>query len=69
MEQNLTFVNPRKVIAPLWQFGQQLINDLELVDALPGFQINFVLHSAGMIERIMLNNLYLLLKSCFTIKA
>jgi transcriptional regulatory protein LevR/transcriptional regulator with AAA-type ATPase domain len=54
MEQNLTFVNPRKVIAPLWQFGQQLINDLELVDALPGFQINFVLHSAGMIERIIL---------------
>ena len=54
MEQNLTFVNPRKVIEPLWQFGHQLINDLELTDALPGFQINFVLHSAGMIERIVL---------------
>ncbi|MDU4624007.1 MAG: PRD domain-containing protein, partial [Enterococcus gallinarum] len=54
MEQNLTFVNPRKVIEPLWQFGHQLINDLELTDAIPGFQINFVLHSAGMIERIVL---------------
>lgn len=54
MEQNLTFVNPQKVIEPLWQFGYQLIHDLELIDAIPGFQINFVLHSAGMIERIVL---------------
>ena len=34
--------------------GNLAINDLELTDAIPGFQINFVLHSAGMIERIVL---------------
>ncbi len=54
LEENFTYINAKKVVDPLWQFSIELIRDLELNDARQGFQINFVLHTAGMLERIVL---------------
>ncbi len=42
------------MVEPLWKFGEEIIHDLDLVGAQQGFQINFVMHGAGMLERILL---------------
>lgn len=54
LEENFTYVNAKKVVEPLWKFGEEIIHDLDLVGAQQGFQINFVMHGAGMLERILL---------------
>ncbi|WP_445971458.1 hypothetical protein IGI71_001311 [Enterococcus sp. DIV1279b] len=54
LEENFTYINAKKVVEPLWKFGEEIIHDLDLVGAQQGFQINFVMHGAGMLERILL---------------
>ncbi|HLQ40281.1 MAG TPA: sigma 54-interacting transcriptional regulator [Tetragenococcus sp.] len=54
LEQNFTFLNPKKIIEPLWQFTREIMYHWEVSETEQGFLINFLLHSAGMIERIIL---------------
>ena len=53
MSDSFSFVNPSKLIDPLWQFAKHLSSLLPQSDDLYHFQINLVMHTAGAIERIM----------------
>lgn len=55
LEKNFTFLNPKKMIEPLWQFAEDVMTAWEISLEERGFKINFVLHAAGMLERILLN--------------
>ena len=50
MEESFTFINPRKLIAPLWRFAQSLIESNGEA-ANYALMVNFVMHMAGVIER------------------
>lgn len=50
MEESFTFINPRKLIAPLWRLAQSLIESNGEA-ANYALMVNFVMHMAGVIER------------------
>ncbi|MGM9902945.1 MAG: sigma-54-dependent transcriptional regulator [Enterococcus sp.] len=52
---NFTFINANKLINPLWQFAKEVAEKTEMDAQEYGFMINLVLHTVGMIERIILN--------------
>ena len=55
LEKSFTFLNPQKMIEPLWQFTSDVMNSWEISIDGKGFRINFLLHAAGMLERVLLN--------------
>ena len=55
LETNFTFLNPKKMIEPLWQFTADVMHTWQIATAEKGFRINFLLHSAGMLERVLLD--------------
>ena len=55
IEQNFTFINGTKLIDPLWNFSAQVSEKLSIENHGYSFKINLVLHTVGMIERILLN--------------
>ncbi len=52
---NFTFINGEKLIDPLWKFADGLMDSASIDVKEYGFMINLVLHAAGMIERVILN--------------
>lgn len=55
LENNYTFLNPKKMIEPLWQFASDIMNSWHIASEEKGFRINFLLHAAGILERVLLN--------------
>ncbi|MBS4534488.1 sigma 54-interacting transcriptional regulator [Clostridium sp. D2Q-14] len=55
LEKNFTFLNPKKMIDPLWQFTEDIMNTWRVSKEEEGFRINFLLHAAGMLERVLLH--------------
>lgn len=55
LEKSFTFLNPKKIIDPLWQFTSDVMNTWQISREEKGFRINFLLHVAGMLERVLLN--------------
>ncbi|MGX2944067.1 sigma 54-interacting transcriptional regulator [Enterococcus alishanensis] len=54
MEESFTFINPKKMLAPLWQLAERIIgNQKESKDY--ALMVNFVMHMSGTIERSILN--------------
>ncbi|HJG22889.1 PRD domain-containing protein [Enterococcus durans] len=53
--QNFTFINGTKLIDPLWEFAGDMAHAVSIDEIEYGFKINLVLHTVGMIERIILN--------------
>ncbi len=53
--QNFTFINGTKLIDPLWEFAREMARAVFIDETEYGFKINLVLHTVGMIERIILN--------------
>ncbi|MEI5994040.1 sigma-54-dependent transcriptional regulator [Candidatus Enterococcus mansonii] len=52
MEQSFTFINPKKIIEPLWEFTDIIKTELDLqVDYT--FYVNLVMHLAGALERVL----------------
>ncbi|MBO0441768.1 sigma-54-dependent transcriptional regulator [Candidatus Enterococcus ikei] len=61
MEESFTFINPKKVIDPLWEFTDIIRTKLELqLDY--SFYVNLVMHLAGMLERVLQNDTLTLTK-------
>ncbi|WP_068707149.1 sigma-54-dependent transcriptional regulator [Tetragenococcus solitarius] len=54
LEKNFTFLNPQKLIDPLLQFTEEVMNNWQIASEEQGFRINFLLHAAGMVERAAL---------------
>lgn len=52
MEQSFTFINPKKVIDPLWDFTEIIKTQLDLQISY-SFYVNLVMHLAGVLERIL----------------
>lgn len=52
MEQSFTFINAKKMLEPLWQFTDQIKNELDLKVTYT-FYVNFILHLAGALERVL----------------
>lgn len=55
IDQNFTFINGAKLIDPLWTFSNEITKTIAIENYGYGFEINLVLHTVGMIERILLN--------------
>ncbi|ALS36535.1 transcriptional regulatory protein LevR/transcriptional regulator with AAA-type ATPase domain [Enterococcus rotai] len=52
MEESFTFINPKKIIDPLWEFADIIRTKLDLqLDY--SFYVNLVMHLAGMLERVL----------------
>ncbi|MGX7183069.1 sigma-54-dependent transcriptional regulator [Enterococcus pallens] len=54
MEESYTFVNPKKIIEPVWRLANSVILD-EGHSSDYALMVNFVMHMAGAIERSILN--------------
>ncbi|WP_028790860.1 sigma-54-dependent transcriptional regulator [Tetragenococcus muriaticus] len=54
LEKNFTFLNPQKLIDPLLQFTKDIMENWQIEKQEQGFFINFLLHAAGMVERVVL---------------
>lgn len=52
MKQSFTFINPKKVIDPLWEFTNIIKTKLDLKISY-SFYVNVVMHLAGVLERIL----------------
>jgi transcriptional regulatory protein LevR len=52
LENNYTFLNPKKMIEPLWKFTADVMNSSHIPSEEKGFRINFLLHAAGLLERV-----------------
>lgn len=55
ISDNFIFINGSKLIDPMWQFSTQISQTTGIGDEEYGFKINLVMHTAGMIERIIRN--------------
>ena len=55
ISDNFIFINGSKLIDPMWQFSTQISQTMGIGDEEYGFKINLVMHTAGMIERIIRN--------------
>lgn len=53
MEESVTFLNPKKMAAPLWRFALMLGREVGIEDY--AFAINLAMHMAGVLERNLLN--------------
>ncbi|KAF1297127.1 transcription antiterminator BglG [Enterococcus sp. JM4C] len=56
MVESFTFINPTKLIHPLWQFTMNIAEKIGLDSPRYAFQINLTMHLAGMMERILLGD-------------
>jgi transcriptional regulatory protein LevR/transcriptional regulator with AAA-type ATPase domain len=56
MEESFTFLNPKKMIIPLWNFAKKALNLSGEIDKSFASNINLVLHMAGVMERSVLND-------------
>lgn len=56
MEESFTFINPKKMIGPLWNFTKGTFELTELSDESFASHINLALHMAGVMERSLLND-------------
>lgn len=56
MEDSFTFINPKKLILPLWRFSVQIIRLSNRDEKDFASYIPLVLHMAGVMERILLND-------------
>lgn len=54
LEENVLFLNPVKVIDVLWEVAEKLCDYWYGAEKQVHFQINFTLHVAGMLERLLL---------------
>lgn len=54
MEESYTFINPKKIIEPVWRLANSVILD-EGHSSDYALMVNFVMHMAGAIERSILN--------------
>ncbi|MGM0123667.1 hypothetical protein IGI37_001040 [Enterococcus sp. AZ194] len=54
MVESFTFINPTKLIRPLWQFSMEVADKVGVDSSRYAFQINLTMHLAGMVERILL---------------
>ncbi|WP_165003071.1 MULTISPECIES: sigma-54-dependent transcriptional regulator [unclassified Enterococcus] len=52
---NFTFINGKKLIDPIWEFATDTVQVMGINEEEYGFKINLVMHTVGMIERIILN--------------
>lgn len=52
LRENFTFLNPEKVMAPLWEFTSEL-TAIFLKEVDQAFTINMVMHLGAMVERIL----------------
>lgn len=52
LRENFTFINPEKVMQPLWDFTSEL-TAVFLKEVDQAFTINMVMHLGGMVERIL----------------
>ena len=50
LKESFTFINPDKLLDPLWLFVDK-INELETLNANESFYINLCMHTAGAVER------------------
>lgn len=55
IEESYTFVNPAKVIEPLWTFAEEFYELSSNEGGNFAFHINLIMHLAGVIERTVLN--------------
>lgn len=56
MEESFTFINPKKMISPLWRFAVQAFEMAEKQDDSFAAHINLTLHMAGVMERALLQD-------------
>ncbi|MGY3766188.1 sigma 54-interacting transcriptional regulator [Vagococcus vulneris] len=55
MLKSFTFINPKKLLDPIWHVAELLVSSLKMTDN-PAFYTNFSLHVAGSIERVLRND-------------
>ncbi|KAF1301317.1 sigma-54-dependent transcriptional regulator [Enterococcus sp. JM9B] len=53
MEESFTYINPQKLFQPIWNFVVETVKDAGFSQQEYGLEINLALHTAGMIERIL----------------
>lgn len=53
LEDNYTFLNPKKVVRPLWRFAEECAHLKQGPIKDYAFHINLILHMAGVIERLI----------------
>lgn len=56
MEESFTFINPQKLLGPLWEFAAQVFLLSKSEDKTFAFHINLILHMAGVMERTILKD-------------
>lgn len=56
MEESFTFINPKKVMDPLWEVADIITTELPLQRDY-SFYINLVMHLAGTLERVLQNDI------------
>lgn len=54
IRENFTFINGDKLAQPIWDFVTNLVEDVGLSDHEFGLEINLALHTAGILERVLL---------------
>lgn len=54
VKETLMFVNPEKLMTPIWNFVNEIDQNCLEGTSTFAFQINFAVHTAGMVERILL---------------
>lgn len=54
MQENFTYINPQKLFRPIWNFVEETVKDAGFNENKYGLEINLALHTAGMIERVLL---------------
>lgn len=55
MEENFTFLNVGKLFPVIWSFVEELVTAYGLSGEQQGLKINLAMHTAGMIERVLVN--------------
>ncbi|WP_080146882.1 sigma 54-interacting transcriptional regulator [Marinilactibacillus piezotolerans] len=56
IEESYTFLNPVKLIDPLWAFAESFYELSQIEDNTFAFHINFIMHAAGVVERSILKD-------------
>lgn len=54
ISENFTFINGEKLAQPIWDFVSNLVEDVGLSDHEFGLEVNLALHTAGLLERVVL---------------
>ncbi len=54
IHENFTFINGDKLAQPIWDFVTNLVEDVGLSTRDFGLEINLALHTAGVLERVLL---------------